>query len=159
MEQDQQEKYMKALAMAVALVVGPRDQDYNKGGIGLRDYWKVNGIKSPVQMVDMKLKRAFSQLGTWTEDTNGHPLPKDWQQVDKLEESMLDLINYAAFVICEAHSLADDTLLPRSPEVPGSSAVQLVRRMSEAVVLWQAEQVGKGRQVGRDPDFRRYHRR
>lgn len=108
MENDQKEKYLKALADATALVSGPRDADYNKGGIKLRDYWKTNGIMSPIQMVDMKLKRALSQLGMWNKNEAGHLIPRSQQDVDKLNESMLDLINYAAFVICEAESLYEE---------------------------------------------------
>lgn len=108
MEKEQKEKYLKAIADAVALVSGPRDADYNKGGIKLRDYWKVNGILSPVQMVDMKLKRALSQLGMWDKNEAGYLKPRNRQDIDKLNESMLDLINYAAFVICEAESLYEE---------------------------------------------------
>lgn len=141
MEEEQKARYMKAMARAIALVVGPRDADYNKGGIKLRDYWAVNGIKSPIQMVDMKLKRAFSQIGTWGEDDRGHPIPKSWGQVDKLEESMLDLINYAAFVICEAHSLGNESRMPaevdRDFAQPSINTLTLAQRISEAVALWQ----------------------
>lgn len=146
MEKESKEKYMKAIAAAIALVVGPRDEDYNRGGITLRDYWKTNGIKSPIQMVDMKLKRAFSQIGTWDVDLNGHSVPKNWQQVDKLEESMLDLINYAAFVICEAHSLGNELPMikqvDRDFEMGGTTdsivlALPLAQRIEEAVKLWR----------------------
>lgn len=141
MEQDQKTKYMRALANAIALVIGERNDDYNRGGIGLRDYWKVNGIKSPIQMVDMKLKRAFSQIGTWTEDPNGHPIPPSITSVMKLQESMLDLINYAAFVICEAESLAEENLKAgrdmAATESFGPAPLALRQRLEEAVQLWQ----------------------
>lgn len=109
MESDQKKKYLNAIATAMALVVGQRNQDYNSGGIGLRDYWKINGIWAPVQMVDMKLKRAMSQVATWT-TVNRHALPMTSVEVEKLTESMVDLINYAAFVVCEAVSLYDDNI-------------------------------------------------
>jgi hypothetical protein len=141
MEQEQRAKYMTAIAEAIKLVVGPRDADYNKGGIGLRDYWKVNGINSPIQMVDMKLKRAFSQIGTWKRDEKDHLQPQSYAQVAKLEESMLDLINYAAFVICEAHSLFEEQPNIHMVEEctaasPATPTLSLAQRITEAVELW-----------------------
>jgi len=138
MEKDQQEKYMAALAGAIGLVVGPRDADYNKGGIGLRDYWTINGIKSPLQMVDMKLKRALSQVSTWKKNADGNLVPENVEQLGKITESMLDLINYAAFTVCEAVSLYENSNsypvgLLESPKFP------LSKRLSEAVRLWQQE--------------------
>lgn len=129
MEQEQKELYMNTIAAAIALVVGPRDQDYNKSGIGLRDYWMVNGIRSPLQMVDMKLKRALSQVGTWDIEQMGPncPVPTKKEQVDKLAESMLDLINYAAFVVCEASSLYQD-------HCPGDEAIEFShKRLGKAI--------------------------
>lgn len=108
MEIEQMKKYKKTIAAAEALVSGPRDEDYNRGGVTLRDYWKVNGLLSPLQMVDMKLKRALSQISSWDMEKIGTPIPKDKVQVDKLTESMLDLINYAAFVVCEAETLWEE---------------------------------------------------
>lgn len=141
MEREQKEKYMAAIAGAIALVIGPRDEDYNKGGIDLRDYWEVNGILGPVQMVDMKLKRAFSQLALWKSE-EGNLVPKNRQQVDKLAESMLDLINYAAFVICEAETLYEEkepTLFNLSELPPYTGpAITLSQRLLEAVILWIA---------------------
>jgi hypothetical protein len=105
MEQDQKELYLAAISGALALAMGDRNEDYNKGGIKLRDYWAMNGIRSPLQMVDMKLKRALSQVGTWDHSFEHRPVPKDIAQVAKMAESMIDLINYAAFVVCEAATL------------------------------------------------------
>lgn len=144
MEKDQKLKYMEAVAGAVALVVGPRDEDYNKGGIGLRDYWETNGIMSPVQMVDMKLKRALSQLANWNKDVDGNLLPPSRAAVDKLNESMFDLINYAAFVVCEAESLFDDvtSAVHEFDQSPGWYS-SLGHRLGEAVKLWQEDNRGR----------------
>lgn len=139
MERDQREKYVEAIAGAIALVIGPRDADYNRGGVGLRDYWAINGIKSPLQLVDMKLKRALSQLSTWQSEPNGKLYPPSRESIDKLTESMLDLINYAAFVVCEANSLPvleavdimDDRLMP------GIAPSTLAQRINEAIELWR----------------------
>lgn len=138
MEAEQKAIYIEALAAAIALVVGPRDEDYNKGGIGLRDYWKVNGINAPIQMVDMKLKRALSQLGTWGKDERGRLVPRDRAAVEKLSESMLDLINYAAFVICEAESLLlEQDRMAHLVDVSNYQPMTLSRRIAEGIHLWQ----------------------
>jgi hypothetical protein len=148
MEQDQKEKYLVALAGAIALVIGPRDQDYNQGGFGLRDYWTVNGIRSPLQMVDIKLKRALSQVATWDREQYGpdKPVPTSKAQVEKLVESMMDLINYAAFTICEAESLYEsdvESALPKHVR-DGMCAVTreelLAQRLAEGIKMWQAGQ-------------------
>lgn len=140
MEREQLDKYMEALANAMQLVLGPRDEDYNKGGIGLRDYWKVNGIRSPLQMVDMKVKRALSQVAGWDTEQMGSdmPIPTSRAQVDKLNESMLDLINYAAFVICEAESLFEEHI-QQEKKTEFEFAIALKVRLQEAVKLWRSD--------------------
>lgn len=105
----------------------------------------MNGIKSPLQMVDMKVKRARSQLATWDTEQMGAdcPVPTSRAQVDKLNESMMDMINYAAFVICEAESLYQEHVASAIPHDSGLRAVtvneSLMRRIAEAVHLWQKD--------------------
>ncbi len=110
MEESQKDKYVAAITAAVGLAMGNRNEDYNKSGIGLRDYWAVNGIRSPLQMCHMKILRALSQVGTWNNNK-----PEKAPQVEKLVESMVDLINYAAFTICEAVSLAEEAHIHENP--------------------------------------------
>lgn len=136
MELDQKVKYLGAIATSLALAMGQRNDDYNKSGIGLRDYWKMNGLRSPLQMVDMKMKRALSQIGSW-QLVNGHPSPTSAEQVAKLEESMVDLINYAAFVVCEAKSLYEDHVnVKQEVELQDSG---LLFHLQNAVKAWQEE--------------------
>lgn len=138
MEDNQKQKYFDALGKAIALVVGQRNEDYNNSGIGLRDYWRVNGIRAPLQMVDMKLKRALSQIGAWHED--GFPTSRD--QVDKLTESMVDLINYAAFVVCETESLYEDHCVAYAADLEvlnKSLEFSLPKRLREAVDMWKQD--------------------
>jgi len=134
METDQKLKYLGAVSTALSLALGERNEDYNKSGIGLRDYWKINGIKAPLQMVDMKMKRALSQIGSWTL-LNGHHVPTDLVQVEKLEESMVDLINYAAFVVCEVKSLYED-YVPVKGELKMRDQ-RLLIHLQKAVRDWQ----------------------
>lgn len=108
MDKRSKELYLEAIGKALALATGQRNEDYNKGGIDLRSYWEVNGIKSPLQMVDMKVKRALSQVGTWPTEPKGLPCPTEGKQVDAILESMADAINYAAFTFCEAASLLEE---------------------------------------------------
>jgi len=108
MEKRQKEFYLEALGTALKLAGGQRDQDYNKGGIDLRDYWEVNGIRGALQMVDMKVKRALSQVGSWSVDKQGRPEKPSKEQVAAILESMADAINYAAFTFGEAAALYED---------------------------------------------------
>lgn len=129
MEDEQKALYMCALARAIALVVGPRNDDYNQSGIGLRDYWTVNGILSPIQMVDMKVKRARSIV-------NGmETLPME--KFDKLTESMVDAINYCAFTICEAASQAKDTRGIKPLELFSDNEMVLAKQLSNTIEMWR----------------------
>ncbi len=142
MEEDQKRIYLAAMAGALSLAMGDRNEDYNKGGVKLRDYWQMNGIRSPLQMVDMKLKRAMSQIGTWDHSSELRPFPKDPVQVAKMAESMIDLINYAAFVVCETVSLHKEFGLVKDPGariLPGDS---LPGFLQDAVERWQTAKTG-----------------
>lgn len=143
MDAGQRSNYIDVIATALSLAMGDRNDDYNNGGVGLRDYWQMNGIKSPLQMVDMKMKRALSQLGSW-QIQDGRLQPTTAKQVDKMVESMVDLINYAAFVACETMALLDDAQeadrLCRVPiEVYSAPEKGLSAHIKTAVMNWQQE--------------------
>jgi hypothetical protein len=125
MNEVQKSYYTAVIAHALKLAAGPRDADYNKGGIDLRDYWETNGIKSPLQLVDMKVKRALSQVCSWPTDEKGRPCAPNPEQVEKIVESMADAINYAAFTVCEAVSLMTDVAKGSPEEVFTEGAKKL----------------------------------
>jgi hypothetical protein len=129
MEKSQRDLYLLALAKSVALVMGPRDEDYNKGGIGLRDYWKVNGILGPIQMVDMKVKRAQSIVA------GQRTVPA--HKAEKLLESMADALNYAAFVECEAVSQTVDSGEKTSENHFTAREMELADLLGRAIEAWK----------------------
>jgi len=77
--------YLKTIAAGLKLVTGQRRSDY--GAIPIREYWKVNGVKAPLQMVWMKCLRAISA----SENNN----------TTSMIDSLIDCINYCAFTVAE----------------------------------------------------------
>ena len=135
MEKEQRDLYLMALAKSIALVIGPRDEDYNKGGIGLRDYWAVNGISGPLQMVDMKVKRARSIIA------GERTIPEE--KADKLLESMADGLNYAAFTSCEAVSQAMEAASLKPEHFFNDKEMDLAEMIGMAIEAWRAKCSGK----------------
>jgi len=115
-------KYAAVMAAALQLIKGRRNQDYNKGGMDVRDYWEVNGLASPVQMVDMKLKRARSAMAGMPVDGNGLSSPVAFEQVRSFADSCIDGINYLAFCVMEAMELAQHN-------TPASAPLEGLREM------------------------------
>lgn len=136
MEQEQYVFYINTICEALQLVKGPRNEDYNSGGIGLRDYWEVNGLMAPVQMVDMKLKRIRSLIGTFPDDEKGRKCPPTIAAYAKLLESCVDLINYAAFISCEGASLYNELVEGSGDEVVFRNAGKATQ-LSEAIKTWE----------------------
>ena len=89
--------YLKVITAALKLVTGQRRTDY--GQVPIREYWKINGIAAPLQMVWMKILRAKSAFDGMIQGrvngTDEHDFTRG------LIDSLVDCINYAAFTIAE----------------------------------------------------------
>ena len=92
--------FLASIASSVNLVCNSRKQEYNVG-VSIREYWEINGIKAPLQMANMKIKRAKSGLSVLK--LLGNDATKDDKDSTRLKviDSLVDCISYAAFTVAE----------------------------------------------------------
>lgn len=91
------EKSDELIAMAHAVRNGQRRRDYDSNGLGIRDYWRPYGVGSATQMVWMK---ALRMIATNPQEADGKA--KDLRKLRSFLDSVVDVINYAAFAGAEA---------------------------------------------------------
>lgn len=87
--------YEEALAEASKLFVGVKNDGYNSGGVDIRDYWSYGGVRDIAYMCHAKATRliSLSSTGKKVNDCG-------------IEDTCVDLINYAAFAFAEARMRA-----------------------------------------------------
>lgn len=89
------EQFMVYLCTSAAmqLMTGERNDDYNDGGVEIKDYW--DNLDESFQMVKVKFLRTKSLTAKISKD-------QKVKAMLKLADSCIDLINYASFHIANA---------------------------------------------------------
>ncbi len=78
----------EAIDKAVALCTGIKNDAYNQGDVHITDYWRFGGINDLGYEMYKKVLRIMSIVSGGVKEAS---LP------ESLEDSLLDIINYASF--------------------------------------------------------------
>lgn len=81
------------VSSALKLMLGDRNDTYNKGGIEIKDYW--DNLTESFQMVKVKFLRAKAS----TAKHDGEPSAK---AIMELADSIIDIVNYGGFHLANA---------------------------------------------------------
>ncbi len=87
--------YDEVISKATELALGAKSHDYNSGDITIRDYARYSGSRHFVDMCYHKVLRLISLDGVSP-------------RCEGIEDSLVDLINYAAFAYAEYKCREDD---------------------------------------------------